>query len=102
MVERVPTGIEGFDELIQGGFPKGSSILYTGTPGTGKSIFGMQFLYNGAQKYKEKGLYITFEETAQELKDQASMFDWDFNKFEKDGKVKIIAIPARNITDTTS
>ncbi|MBN1385669.1 hypothetical protein JW968_01700 [Candidatus Woesearchaeota archaeon] len=102
MADRIPTGIQGFDELVQGGFPRGSSILYTGTPGTGKSIFGMQFIYNGALKFKEKGAYVTFEETADEIKEQATMFGWDFDKLEKAGKVKIISIPARQITDTTS
>jgi len=56
------TGIKGFDELVQGGFPEGSSTLITGSPGTGKSIFGLQYIYNGAVKYKERGLYLTFEQ----------------------------------------
>ena len=42
--ERVPTGVHGLDKLIEGGFPKGRSILVTGEPGTGKSIFCLQFL----------------------------------------------------------
>jgi circadian clock protein KaiC len=45
--ERVPTGILGLDSLIEGGFPKGRSILVTGEPGTGKTIFSLQFLVEG-------------------------------------------------------
>ncbi|MDD5148397.1 MAG: ATPase domain-containing protein, partial [Candidatus ainarchaeum sp.] len=48
MVERIPTGIKGFDELIEGGLPKGSVTLVAGTPGTGKSIFCSQIAYNNA------------------------------------------------------
>ncbi|MFH1442772.1 MAG: ATPase domain-containing protein, partial [Candidatus Micrarchaeota archaeon] len=59
---RVPTGIPGLDELIEGGFEKGSVILVVGDTGTGKSTFAMQYLYNGATKYKEPGVYLTFEE----------------------------------------
>ncbi|MEM2336487.1 MAG: ATPase domain-containing protein [Candidatus Bathyarchaeia archaeon] len=63
MEERVPTGIEGLDELIEGGFPRGSLILLAGNPGTGKTIFGMQFLYHGARDYGEKGVYVSFAES---------------------------------------
>ena len=47
--ERVPTGIDGLDPLIEGGFPKGSLVLLAGNPGTGKTIFSMQFLYRGVK-----------------------------------------------------
>lgn len=49
---RVKTGIPGFDELVAGGLPKESNILLTGIPGTGKTIFALQYLYNGAKMVK--------------------------------------------------
>lgn len=61
-MERVATGIKGFDNLIEGGFPKGSAILLSGTPATGKTIFALEYLVNGARKFNERGLYVTFEE----------------------------------------
>lgn len=92
-VLRVPTGIPGFDELVQGGLPKGSGVLVTGAPGSGKSIFGLQYLYNGAAQYGESGLYVSFEQTAEELRQQASLFGWDFSPMEKMSKARFLVIP---------
>ncbi|MDH5376682.1 MAG: hypothetical protein OEW95_12875, partial [Candidatus Bathyarchaeota archaeon] len=57
--ERVPTGIDGLDTLIEGGFPRGDVILVAGGSGSGKTIFSTQFIYNGATRYGEKGVYAT-------------------------------------------
>lgn len=81
MVERVNTGIPGFDELVQGGFPEGSVVLLTGGPGTGKTTFCSQFLWTGLQQ-GERCLYITTEELPDEIKQDASQFGWDFAQFE--------------------
>ena len=53
--DRVKTGVSGFDELVEGGIPKGFNVLITGLPGTGKTIFGLQYLYTGL-KNGENGL----------------------------------------------
>ena len=98
---RVATGILGFDELVEGGFPKNSSILICGGPGTGKSIFSIQYLVNGAVKYNEKGLYVSFEQRKEALIEQAKQFGWDLEDLEKQGKIKIISIPVENITKKT-
>lgn len=92
-VVRVPTGIAGFDELVQGGFPKGSAVLVTGAPGTGKSIFALQFLYNGAAQFGESGLYVSFEQTPEELRLQGKQFGWDFEPLERISKAKFCTIP---------
>ncbi|MEK9184885.1 MAG: ATPase domain-containing protein [Patescibacteria group bacterium] len=99
---RVPTGIPGFDALIQGGFPRNSNILIAGIPGTGKSIFGMQFLYNGTTLYNEKGLYVTFEQKREDVIKQAKQFGWDFEDLEKRGKLRIMNIPINKINDRTA
>ena len=91
-VKRVPTGIPGFDDLIQGGIPEGFNVLVTGTPGTGKSIFGMQYLYNGAMK-GENGVYITLDAKKAELIEQAMLFGWDLAALEKQGKLSILEVP---------
>jgi len=54
--DKVKTGIKGFDTLVEGGLPKGKIILLSGTPGTCKTIFALQFLHNGAVKFNEKGV----------------------------------------------
>jgi len=60
--DRVPTGIEGFDDLIEGGIPKGYSVLFGGNPGSGKTIFAAQYLYHGLSKFGEPGIYVSFAE----------------------------------------
>jgi len=59
---RVATGIPGFDEMLEGGFPAGSLISLAGRPGTGKTIFGSQFLYYGAKEHGEPGMYVSMLE----------------------------------------
>ena len=58
-IVRVATGIPGFDSILQGGIPFGTTILLSGACGTGKSTFAMQFLYNGAKHWGEPGVYVT-------------------------------------------
>jgi KaiC/GvpD/RAD55 family RecA-like ATPase len=97
-MEKTKTGIEGFDELVDGGFFKGHSILLSGTPGTGKTIFALQFLYNGAINFNENGLLITFEEKINDLRNQAKQFGWDFNALEKDKKLTMVSINPQELT----
>lgn len=93
---RVATGIPGFDTLVDGGFVKGSVNLLSGGPGTGKTIFSMQYLYNGAIDFKENGLFISFEENLAGLKADAAVFGWDFNELEKKGVCKFITLKPFN------
>lgn len=79
MVERVSTGIKGFDLLVEGGLPKGSATLVAGAPGTGKTIFCLQALYNNALN-KKNCLFISFEQSADEIREQMKQFGWDTEK----------------------
>jgi len=87
---KVTTGVLGLDKLMGNGFEQGSMNLVTGKTGTGKSIFSMQFLIGGA-KMKEKGLYVTTEESAEYLKKQAEAIGWDLSSLERQGMLKIMA-----------
>jgi len=98
---RTATGIPGFDELVEGGFPENSSILICGGPGCGKTIFCMQYLINGVNQFNENGLYVTFEQRREDLLKQAKQFGWDLEGLEKKGKLKIIAMPVEEITKDT-
>ena len=89
MIKRVPTGIPGLDGLLQGGLVDNSAVLVTGETGTGKTIFGSQFLWHGIQK-GDSGVYISLEESPQEIKDDVATFGWDFEKYEKKGLLKMI------------
>jgi len=78
--------------------PSGRCILVCGGPGSGKTIFGIQFLYNGAVKYGETGLYVSLDESPAHLKENMSTFGWNIETLEKEGKLVIIdASPIRTI-----
>jgi circadian clock protein KaiC len=94
---RIPTGITGLDDLMEGGFEEGSINLVTGKTGTGKSIFSSQFIYMGAKKYNEKGLYITAGDTAKNIRKQATKIGWDMEALEKSGSVKIVEVEPYDI-----
>jgi KaiC/GvpD/RAD55 family RecA-like ATPase len=94
---KVPSGIAGLDELMEGGFEEGSINLITGKTGTGKSIFSAQFLYNGAKKYKEKGLFITTGDTIKNIKKQSAKLGWDLETLEREGMFRIIEIEPYDI-----
>ncbi len=78
MVERIPTGIPGLDDLISGGFPRYSNILVVGGPGTGKTIFALQYIYAGAALYTQPGVFITLEEPATNIMWNLQNFGWDY------------------------
>lgn len=83
--EIVKTGIPGFDELITGGgIPRGRTILISGGPGTGKTIFCLQVLYNMARK-GHKCIYITFEEPPERLRQHMRQFGWKIDDLEEKG-----------------
>lgn len=88
-MKRIPTGISGLDELIEGGFPETSSILVSGGSGTGKSIFCLEYLYNGAKEHDQPGIYITMEEGPHNLWWNMQRFHWDLLPLEKANKLKI-------------
>jgi KaiC/GvpD/RAD55 family RecA-like ATPase len=96
-VERVKTKIQGFDELVEGGIPKGHSVLVTGGPGTGKSIFCMEFLVNGA-KLGENGLYVSFEQNEEDIKTQSMQFGWDLEKIKN---ITLLCINVKYINKKT-
>lgn len=91
-MERVKTGIPALDDLLGGGFPKGSTILVSGDSGTGKTIFCMQYLYWGATKDNEPGIMVTFEERPQDLRRECLQFGWDVAALEEEGKLAIVDV----------
>lgn len=92
MLTRVRTGIEGVDELVNGGFPRGQTILVTGGAGTGKSTFAMQYIYRGAKVYDEPGIYVSLEETIPSIRKNATAYGWDVETLEKDQRISLIEV----------
>jgi circadian clock protein KaiC len=95
--ERARTGITGLDPIIQGGLRRLSTTLIAGGPGSGKSIFGMQFLLQGITNYNEPGLLVTFEQGKQDLQSLYEGFGWDLSKYEKEKKLSIIRLTPEQI-----
>jgi len=84
-------GLKSIDELLNGGIPRNNLVLVTGPTGSGKSILSLQFLVNGAQKFGEKGMYISFEQNKEDIIREASTFNWDLKKLEREGKLRVIS-----------
>jgi KaiC/GvpD/RAD55 family RecA-like ATPase len=94
---RVASGVDGLDAMLRGGFPKGRIALIRGTPGMGKTILCAQFLYKGA-KQGEKGMFVSLEETQDQLIREMYLVGMDFRALERDGLVTFLdASPIRHI-----
>ncbi len=89
-LDRCPTGVHGLDELLDGGFPRGRTILLSGTCGTGKTIFGIEFLYNGITKYNEPGILVMLEQNVGHLKRDLMAFNLNLDELEDLGKLVVI------------
>ncbi len=89
-LRRVPTGIPGFDDLCGGGLLRNRTYLLSGPAGVGKTIFGIQYIYNGITKYGENGIFITTEERPEQLRENMNVFGWDLEALEAEGKLAII------------
>jgi KaiC/GvpD/RAD55 family RecA-like ATPase len=97
--ERMQTGIPGVDQLIDGGLTTNSLTLLTGTAGTGKTIFSTQFIYSGVKDYNQNGVYISFEEPVENIKENCAVLGWDFAPFEKKEKVSFVRYDPFHIED---
>jgi len=73
---KASTGIAGFDEITGGGLPRGRTTLVVGGPGSGKTIFGMQFLLHGAEVRQQPGIFVALEESPRRLIDNFKSFGW--------------------------
>ncbi|MFC1905730.1 ATPase domain-containing protein [Chloroflexota bacterium] len=92
-IKRMPTGISGFDEITEGGLPEGRTVLLTGSAGSGKTTFGMQFLYNGATKYGESGVFVTLQEELSDLTQDMGRYGWDIEDLSQKGKLRLVQPP---------
>ena len=89
---RIPSGIPGLDELMSGGARQGDASLLTGPSGVGKTIFGLRWLGKGAEQ-GERCMYVTFQDTAEQLLSVAGAFGWDLRSAQAAGNVAISYVP---------
>ena len=80
---KATTGIKGFDEITGGGLPRGRTTLLEGGPGSGKTIFALQFLVCGTRTFKEPGIFVTFEETSMRIMANAEGFGWKLAELQR-------------------
>ncbi len=84
---KMPTGIEGFDEITGGGLPRNRTSLVIGGPGCGKTVFALQTLVNSARLWNEPGIFVAFEENSRQIIANAASFGWDLPTLEKEGRI---------------
>jgi len=85
-LNKVASGISGFDEISHGGIPKGRTTLVGGISGSGKTVFSAQFLYEGIVDFGENGVFVTFEESPEDIIRNTKNFGWNIDKLVKEGK----------------
>lgn len=100
--ERMSTGVKDFDELVEGGYPTGSLITLVGRPGTGKTIFGSQFLYEGCKDYGEPGMYVSMLENRKTYFRNASRLGLNFEPLERKGLFRFLEMPSTTAEGLTS
>jgi len=81
-----PTGVQGLDDLLNGGIPEKRVVLIVGGPGSGKTILASQFLYKGISDYNENGIFVSLDEGKEHYYSEMKSFGWDFAKAEEEGK----------------
>ncbi|AGN02444.1 circadian clock protein, KaiC [Salinarchaeum sp. Harcht-Bsk1] len=91
MPDLVSIGVDGLDSILNGGITEHSTVLVSGNPGTGKSILGLQYLYTGVQNADEDGIYVTFEEDAEDLRLAAESIGFDrWGEYVDDGSITVL------------
>ncbi|MFN3803690.1 MAG: ATPase domain-containing protein [Pyrobaculum sp.] len=96
--ETAPTGIEGLDPILGGGFIRGRTYLISGETGTAKTLTALTFLIQGALKYGEPGIYVSVDETYEQFVEGARRFGWDIEGFREKGLIEVL-IPEMDIVE---
>ena len=101
-IQKCPTGIKGFDEITEGGLPKNRTTLVSGGAGSGKTLLGLDFLINGVNKFKETGVFMSFEETEDELYTDVASLNLDLQGLVSKKKILIehVVLEKKDIQET--
>jgi circadian clock protein KaiC len=101
-IRKTSTGINGLDEITSGGFPAGRPTLICGGPGSGKTLLAMEFLVRGAVDYGEPGVFVTFEETEQDLHENVASLGFDLHELIRKKKIAVefVSVERHDIEET--
>ena len=101
-LQKCPTGIKGFDEITQGGLPRNRTTLISGSAGSGKTILGIDFLIHGVSDYNEPGVFMSFEETENELYKDVASLNLDLQGLVSQKKILLahVVLERRDIQET--
>lgn len=91
-VERLEVGIPGFDVVAGGGIPAGRSTLIAGTAGSGKTLFSIQYLISGLERYDQAGVYVAFDESAEEIVRNVVNLGWDLDAHRQAGRLALLDV----------
>ena len=99
---KASTGIQGLDEITLGGLPRGRPTLISGGAGSGKTLIGLEFLVRGATQYSEPGVFVSFEESIQDLTKNAASLGFDLDRLVADKKLFVdhVSITRAEIEET--
>lgn len=102
MLEHCPVGIKGLDAITNGGLPRGRPTLVCGGAGCGKTLFAMEFIARGAIEFDEPGVFMSFEETAEDLAENVASLGFDLKALVAEGKIAIdqVRVERREIEET--
>src|SRR5204863_8209465 len=101
-LEKAPSGIEGVDEVLGGGLPKGRPTLVCGSAGCGKTLFGMEFLVRGATRFHDPGVFMAFEENEADLAKNVLSLGFDLKRLVARKKIALdyVRIERSEISET--
>jgi circadian clock protein KaiC len=102
-IEKLETGISGFDFVADGGLPKNRVTMVTGTAGSAKTVFVAQFLVEGIRKFDEGGVFVTFEEPPDDIRLNMQGFGWDIDRWEREDRwafVDFAVQPGEDVIET--
>jgi circadian clock protein KaiC len=102
VLRKVPTGVSGLDEVTGGGLPLGRPTLVCGPAGCGKTLLAMEFLVRGITEFNEPGVFVSFEESVDELVENVASMGFDLQKLQDDGLLVMdqIKLDPANLRET--
>ncbi|WP_306606282.1 circadian clock protein KaiC [Azonexus sp.] len=92
LLQKCPTGIVGFDDITSGGLPYGRPTLLAGHAGTGKTLFSLEFILHGIEKYNEPGIFVSFEETPEDIATNVASIGFDLAHHQAENRLRVLHI----------